>query len=86
MPCNLILYIIWNVSPEIVTLKLFGATLPITWYGLLFAVSFVTGQQLMLYIFRQDGKPAADVEMLAIYVVVGTVVGARLGHFLFYEW
>ncbi len=86
MPSCLILYIIWNVSPEIIILNLFGTTLPITWYGLFFALSFVTGQQLGLYIFRQDGKPAADVERLTIYVVVGTVVGARLGHFLFYEW
>ncbi len=78
--------IVWNVSPEIIKLDIGDVTLPIAWYGLLFASGFIIGQQLLFYIFRQDGKPATDVDTLTVHVVIATVVGARLGHFIFYEW
>ena len=39
----------------------------------------------MSYIFRVEGKPDRDIETLTIYIVVGTIIGARLGHVLFYE-
>ncbi len=78
--------ITWDVSPDLFTIRAFGAEIPIAWYGLMFAISFFLGQLLAAYIFRKDGKPAGDVELLTIYVVLGTVVGARLGHYLFYEW
>lgn len=74
-------YIIWNGSPEIFSIG------PITlrWYGLLFATGFLISQQILYYIFRQEGKPEKDVETLTIYMVVATILGARLGHILFYQ-
>jgi prolipoprotein diacylglyceryl transferase len=78
--------ITWDVSPNLFTMRAFGTEIPIAWYGLLFAMSFLLGQQLMAYIFRKEGKPASDLELLTIYSVLGTVIGARLGHYLFYEW
>jgi prolipoprotein diacylglyceryl transferase len=81
-----VLSIIWDVSPTIFTLELFNTEIPINWYGLLFAVSFVAGQQLLLYLFKKDSKPVSDVERLTMYAAIATVVGARLGHYLFYEW
>jgi phosphatidylglycerol:prolipoprotein diacylglycerol transferase len=80
------LFIVWDIAPEIFSFELFGSQLSITWYGFFFALSFLAGQQLLYYIFRQEAKPSADVEKLAIYVVLATIIGARLGHFLFYEW
>ena len=79
-------HIVWNVNPEIFTLHIFGYEIPVRWYGLLFAGGFLVGQQILYYIFRKDAKPSADVDLLTIYGVVGTIIGARLGHFLFYEW
>ncbi|GAB3314945.1 prolipoprotein diacylglyceryl transferase [Larkinella ripae] len=79
-------FIIWDIDSRIHTLHLFGAEWPITWYGFLFAGGFLAGQYLMLYLYRREQKPAADVEILTLYVVLATVVGARLGHYLFYEW
>jgi phosphatidylglycerol---prolipoprotein diacylglyceryl transferase len=78
---NLLSYIIWNGSPEIFTLG------PVTlrWYGLLFALGFLLSQQILYYIFKQEGKPEKDVDTLTIYMVLATIVGARLGHVLFYE-
>lgn len=78
--------IVWNVSSEIFTLDIFGFKLPITWYGLFFASGFLIGQQILYYIFRKDGHTNRDVDTLTVYVVIATIIGARLGHYLFYEW
>jgi prolipoprotein diacylglyceryl transferase len=43
-------------------------------------------QQVLYYIFARDGKPRQAVDSLTVYVVVAAIIGARLGHYLFYEW
>lgn len=78
---DLLAYINWNISPEIFEL---GPLKP-RWYGLLFALGFIVGYQLMTVIFKKEGKPQKDLDKLTIFMVIGTVVGARLGHCLFYE-
>lgn len=78
-------YIVWDVSPEIFSGEIFGFELSVRWYGLLFALGFLIGQQLMFHFFRKEGKPEQDVETLTVYMVVSTVIGARLGHVLFYQ-
>ncbi len=79
-------YLVWNVDPEIFSANIFGIDIALRWYGVLFAVCFAIGHQLLLYIYKADGKTVRDVDALTIYVVIGIIVGARLGHFLFYEW
>lgn len=74
-------YIVWSPKPYIVDL---GFT-ELRWYGLLFALGFIISQQLMFYIFKKEGKNEKQVEVLTLYMVVATIVGARLGHVLFYE-
>ncbi len=80
-------YIIWNASPEIFTLPIpvIDKELTLRWYGLLFALGFLISQQILYYIFKKEGKPEKDVDTLTIYMVVATIIGARLGHVLFYE-
>jgi prolipoprotein diacylglyceryl transferase len=78
-------FIIWDVSPEIFHAEVFGFLLEPRWYGLFFALGFLIGQQILFYIFKKEGKPAEDVETLTVYMVLATVIGARLGHVLFYE-
>ncbi len=78
---TLFAFITWNVNPEIIS---FG-TFAIRWYGLLFALGFVTGQLIFARIFKLENKPEKDLEALLIYMVVSTVIGARLGHVLFYQ-
>lgn len=78
---NMISYIIWNGSPEIFSIGSFA----LRWYGLLFALGFLISQQLLYYIHRKEGKPEKDVETLTIYMVVATIIGARLGHVIFYQ-
>ncbi|MFD0999680.1 prolipoprotein diacylglyceryl transferase [Ohtaekwangia kribbensis] len=79
-------YIAWNVNPDIYTFNINGTELPLRWYGVLFAAGFLIAQQILYYIFRKDLKPSGDVDKLTIYIVVGTIIGARLGHYIFYEW
>jgi prolipoprotein diacylglyceryl transferase len=74
-------YIIWNGSPDIFTFKSFE----LRWYGLFFALGFLISQQILYYMYRREGKPEADVDTLTIYMVVATIIGARLGHVIFYQ-
>lgn len=78
---NLFNYIVWDPNPEIFSL----GSWEMRWYGLLFAVGFLISQQIMFYIYRKEGKPERDVEALTFFMVTATVIGARLGHVLFYE-
>ena len=74
-------YLIWNVSSEIFSFGSFA----LRWYGLLFALGFLISQQILYYMYNKEGKPQKDVDTLTIYMVVATVLGARLGHIIFYE-
>lgn len=74
-------YITWDVGPEMFNI----GPLSVRWYGLLFAMAFIVGYQIMLWIYKRENKPESDVEQLTIYMIVGTVIGARLGHCLFYN-
>lgn len=73
--------IFWNVSPEIIKL----GPISLRWYGLLFASAFVFGYLVLSKVYKYEKKPQSDLEQLSIYVILGTVIGARLGHCLFYD-
>ncbi|MGE0590781.1 MAG: prolipoprotein diacylglyceryl transferase [Cyclobacteriaceae bacterium] len=77
----MISYIIWNANPEILNIGSFS----LRWYGLLFALGFLLSQQILYYIYRKEGKPEKDIDTLTIYMVIATIVGARLGHIFFYQ-
>jgi len=71
----------WSVSPEIFHL----GPISVRWYGFLFAMAFVAGYFIMTWIFNKEGRPRTDLEQLSVYMIFGTVIGARLGHCLFYN-
>lgn len=73
--------ITWSVSPEIIS---FGP-IHIRWYGLLFASSFIIGFKIMEWIYKKEKKNLDDLNDLIWYMILGTVIGARLGHCLFYN-
>ena len=73
-------YIVWDINPEIVRIGLFR----IRWYGLFFASSIMLAYLILRKIFRGEGKSLGKLETLSFYVVVGTIVGARLGHCFLY--
>jgi phosphatidylglycerol---prolipoprotein diacylglyceryl transferase len=77
----LLSFIHWNVNPEIFHI----GSLSVRWYGLLFAASFYFGYILFTKFFKIENVPATVLDRLTIYVALGTVIGARLGHCFFYD-
>ena len=75
------LFITWNVDPVIFYLGNRG----IRWYGLLLAIGFLVGYLLLSRQMKKEGVQQLVVDKLAIYVIVGVVLGLRLGHCLFYN-
>jgi phosphatidylglycerol---prolipoprotein diacylglyceryl transferase len=89
----------WNPDPKIFTLPFFN--FPILWYGIFFALGFWFAFRVVIQIFiryfplissaqtlsADDLKNRARelTDRLTVYIVIGTILGARLGHFLFYE-
>ena len=74
-------FITWDVNPDII-----DSFVTIRWYGLMFAIGFWIGSNLVAKMFKRDGAPEKWVGILLIYVAVATIVGARLGHVFFYQW
>ncbi|MBL7969186.1 MAG: prolipoprotein diacylglyceryl transferase [Prolixibacteraceae bacterium] len=79
---DILAYIHWNVSPEIFSL----GPLHIRWYGLMFAVGFLFGYSHVEKMFKHENLELKWLESLFIYMIAATIVGARLGHVLFYGW
>lgn len=77
----MILDIPWNVNPEIFSVGKFA----IRWYGLLFASSFFFGYLIMARFFKKEKIPEEVLDRLTLYMALGTIIGARIGHCLFYE-
>ncbi|MCR5536822.1 MAG: prolipoprotein diacylglyceryl transferase [Succinivibrio sp.] len=59
--------------------------LEVRWYGVLFSGGFIIGYFMMQYFFRRKHYATADLDQLLVYLFIGTVIGARLGHCFFYE-
>ncbi len=74
-------FIVWTANPEVFSWDNWSPR----WYGLLFAAGFLISQQILFYIFRKEGHKESDVETLTVFMVIATILGARLGHVLFYE-
>ena len=77
-----LLAIEWSVSPEILQL----GPISLRWYGLLFALGFLIGLFMVRKMFLAEGAPEEWLDKCFMYMVVGTVLGARLGHVFFYDW
>ncbi len=76
-----LLSIVWDVNPEIFDL---GFVAP-RWYGLLWAASFIIGYKIMQNFFKKEHVNVELVDTLTTYMLIATILGARLGHVFFYE-
>jgi phosphatidylglycerol---prolipoprotein diacylglyceryl transferase len=75
-------YVIWNARPQLFD---FGS-FEIRYYSLLFALGFVTGYIILSRIFKKQGLSQELLDRLTVYMVLSTIIGARLGHCFFYEF
>lgn len=76
------LFINWTVQPEIFP----DTAIPVRWYGLFFATAFLLGYYIMKRIFANENHTEKELDKLLVYMMVGTILGARLGHVFFYDW
>lgn len=74
-------HLVWNIAPEIVR---FGPLRP-RWYGLFFALAFLSGYVIMAQLYRREGRSLENLSSLSAYLFLGTIIGARLGHVLLYQ-
>jgi len=75
-------FITWNIDPVFVHL----GPLTIRWYGILWALGIWLTLFITTKIFKNENLPEAWLDKLFMYTVIGTIIGARLGHCFFYEW
>lgn len=76
------LYINWNVDPEIANIL----GIPLKYYGLLFLAGLILSLNVLKSIYKKEGLSAQAHEALFSYALIGILVGARLGHCLFYDF
>ena len=81
LPLAVLAQITWDVSPEIFRL----GPLPIRWYSLGWLLAFALGFYLVRWMYQREGKPEADLETVLLYLILGAIIGARLGHCFFYR-
>lgn len=74
-------YIPWNINPEIFSVGPFA----VRYYGLMWAMAFYLGYVVFNKFVKREGLPEGFLDSLTMYMVIGTVLGARLGHCFFYE-
>lgn len=79
---NLLGFIHWNVNPELFHLGPFS----IRWYGLLFASGFLLGYYICEKMLKSENVDQKWIDSLFFYMIIATVIGARLGHVFFYGW
>lgn len=74
--------IVWDVDPVLFHL----GPREIRWYGLMWGIGFILAYNMVANLFKKEGHPDKWVDKLFVYCIVSSVIGARLGHCLFYEW
>ncbi|MDE6176460.1 MAG: prolipoprotein diacylglyceryl transferase, partial [Paramuribaculum sp.] len=80
MVADLITQVTWNVDPTLIHTSWFS----VRWYGLMFAIGFIVGYEIECRIYKREGAPESWMPTLLVWVLVATIVGARLGHVFFY--
>ncbi len=73
-------YIVWDVRPEVFS----WSDIP-RWYGIFWAMGVFLSISVSQYIFKTEKREPGEIEDLTLYLVIGTLIGARLGHILFYD-
>lgn len=74
-------YITWSFDPYII-----DSFISIRWYGVMFALGFLIGYHIINKMFKHEGVKESWSSSLLLWVGVGTIIGARLGHVFFYAW
>ncbi len=77
-----LLQVSWDANPEIFRI----GSMAVRWYGLFWALSFFLGYEIIRRIFIKENIPEKQADSILIYMAVGSIAGARLGHCFFYDF
>lgn len=78
----LALKFLWAPDPVAISLGSFN----VYYYSLMFVIAFASGLYLMKYMYKKEGVSLEYLDPLLLYMVAGTLIGARLGEVFFYNW
>ncbi|PSL44814.1 prolipoprotein diacylglyceryl transferase [Chitinophaga niastensis] len=78
----MMMYLQWDVAPEIFRIGGFA----LRYYSVAFMLAFSSAYGVLFYVFKGEGRPKEMLDRLLIYIMPGTLVGARLGHCFFYDF
>lgn len=73
-------YIDWNMDGVVIE------GLPFRWYSVLFLIGYTLGYLVFKRFFVRENAPLEWLDSLLMYMVISTILGARLGHCIFYDW
>ena len=76
------LQIVWEPASD--GIRLFG-DFKIHYYSLMWMIAFIFGLQIMKKIYKNEGESESKMDSLFMYSVLGIMIGARLGHVIFYQ-
>ncbi|MDD3911580.1 MAG: prolipoprotein diacylglyceryl transferase, partial [Bacteroidales bacterium] len=76
-----LLFIRWNVSPYLLHIGHFV----LRWYGILFITGFILGYWMFTKIYKAEALPLKLLDPMLYMLLICALVGARLGHIIFYE-
>ena len=82
MSLSIVTLIIWDVKPELITIP--WINLPIRWYGLFWLVGIYLSYYILRIKFKEEDKSIELLDSVTWYIIFGKIIGARLGHVLFY--
>jgi phosphatidylglycerol:prolipoprotein diacylglycerol transferase len=74
-------HLIWDMGPAVLVL----GPIEIRWYGLFFALGFFLGFLIMAQFYRREQRELENLSELCLYLMLGTIIGARLGHVFLYQ-
>lgn len=72
---------IHNINPEIFT----AGPITLRWYGLIFVIGLIAYFLIERWIFKREEYKITDLETVSLYLLLGMIIGARLGHIFFYQ-
>ena len=79
---NDMLYIVWDVDPTMFTLGSFE----LRYYGLMWVLALLLGERIMSIFAYREGYSPKIIETGFVWIILGAILGARIGHCLFYEF
>ena len=74
--------VVWDIDPILIHIGDGG----VRWYGLLWAIGIYLAYLIQVKLYKNENCPADWTDKLFMWMVIGLIIGARVGHCWFYEW